>query len=88
MGVRIQEKREREGRAYVYLWAYAMQGAAYYITSHTILCTFVVAQVMEHDTFNSIALKFDTTPSQLAHLNRKQLHVGMVTLIPGEVGLL
>ena len=43
------------------------------------------AQVMEHDTLNGIALKFDTTPSQLAHLNRKQL--GMVTLIPGEVGL-
>lgn len=41
-------------------------------------------QVMECDTLNSIALKFDTTPSEIAHLNKKPPGLAF-SLLPGEV---
>jgi len=39
---------------------------------------------MECDTLNSIALKFDTTPSEIAHLNKKPPGLAF-SLLPGEV---
>ena len=44
-------------------------------------------QVMERDSLNSIALKFDTTPSEIARLNKKPPGLSF-SLFPGEVGLL
>lgn len=39
---------------------------------------------MECDTLNSIALKFDTTPSEIAHLNKKPPGLSF-SLFAGEV---
>ena len=47
--------------------------------------SFFFLQVMDRDTLNSIALKFDTTPSEIAQLNRKHHGASSVALIPGEV---
>lgn len=41
-------------------------------------------QVMQHDTLNSIAVKFETTPAELARLNRKPLGATS-TVFNGEV---
>ena len=42
---------------------------------------------MDNDTLVSIALKFDTTVSEIARINKKPL-MGTFPIYPGEVSLL
>ena len=48
------------------------------------VCARVWVQVMETDTLNSIAVKFETTPTELARLNKKPLGATS-TIFTGEV---
>ena len=47
-------------------------------------CTCSCTQVMDSDTLISIALKFDTTPAEIARVNKKPFF-GNVPVYPGEV---
>ena len=43
-----------------------------------------LVQVMDRDTLNGIALKFDTTPGKIASLNKFSLSVS-APILPGQV---
>ena len=43
-----------------------------------------LVQVMDKDTLNGIALKFDTTPGKIASLNKFSLSVS-ASILPGQV---
>ena len=51
-------------------------------------CTYLafcaMLQVMDNDSLSSIAVKFETTPAELARLNKKPLGVNS-TIFTGEV---
>lgn len=62
-------------------WVYYDDYRGFVWSVHNAVC--VCLQVMDHDTIQGIAVKFETTPSEIARINKK--HTLTFSIFPGDV---